>query len=166
MKNAWEQNLPSSNPSLRLLRLTIIICQIASRNSVCMVLVSKYLIFSPPFITKRFTSVPYLLVATQVQLPSWYNLLLAVFVVFISTVKFRINAMYMGRVPVAEHGTWLPGSTLTAVSIILGGTGEVMFEFSQYCNIYLLSAWEGLTGNPMPFPRAKYFPSGLIFLSK
>ena len=53
-----------------------------------------------------------------------------VFVVFISTVKFRINAMYMGGVPVAEHGTWLPGSTLTAVSTILGGTGEVMFEFS------------------------------------
>ena len=53
------------------------------------------------------------------------------FVVFISTVKFRINDMVMGRVPVAEHVTWLPGSTLTAASeTILGGTGEVMFEFS------------------------------------
>ena len=50
------------------------------------------------------------------------------FVVFITTVKFRINAMYMGGVPVAEHGTWLPGSTLTAASeTILGGTSEVMF---------------------------------------
>ena len=50
---------------------------------------------------------------------------------FISTVKFRINAMYMGGVPVAEHGTWLPGSTLTEVfETILGDTGEVMFEFS------------------------------------
>ena len=69
--------------------------------------------------------------ATQVYLPSWYNLLLAVFVLFISTVKFRINAMYMGGVPMAEHVTWLPGSNLTAASeTILGGTGEIMFEFS------------------------------------
>ena len=40
------------------------------------------------------------------------RILLAVFVVFISTVTFRINAMYMGGVPVAEHCTWLPGSIL------------------------------------------------------
>ena len=52
------------------------------------------------------------------------------FVVFISTVKFRVSAMYIVAVPLAEHGTWLPGSTLTAVSTILGGTDEVMFEFS------------------------------------
>ena len=53
------------------------------------------------------------------------------YVVFISTVKFRINAMYMGGVPVAKHGTWLPGSTLTAGSKkIFGGTGEEIFEFS------------------------------------
>ena len=39
--------------------------------------------------------------------------------------------MYMGRVPMAEHVTWLPGFPLTAESeTILGGTGEVMFEFS------------------------------------
>ena len=57
--------------------------------------------------------------------------MLAMFVVFITTVKFRINAMYMGGVPVAEHGTWLPGSTLTAASeTILGGTSEVMFQLS------------------------------------
>ena len=38
--------------------------------------------------------------------------------------------MYMGGVPMAEHGTFLPSSTLTAASeTILGGTGEVMFEF-------------------------------------
>ena len=49
---------------------------------------------------------------------------------FISTVKFRINAMYIGVVPMAEHVTWLPGSFLTAASTIFGGTGEVMFEFS------------------------------------
>ncbi len=37
MKNVSEKNLPSSNPFLRLLRLTIIMCQIASRNSVNLV---------------------------------------------------------------------------------------------------------------------------------
>ena len=55
------------------------------------------------------------------------------FVVFITTVKFRINAMYMGKAPEAEHGTWLPGSTITAASdTILGarGTSEAMFQFS------------------------------------
>ena len=51
----------------------------------------------------------------------------------------------------AEHGTWLPGSTLTAApATILGGTGEVMFDFSQYCNIYILDEWEGQTANRMP----------------
>ena len=52
------------------------------------------------------------------------------FVVFITTVKFHINAMYMGGVPVVEHGTWLPGSTLTPVpETILGGTSEVIFQY-------------------------------------
>ena len=52
------------------------------------------------------------------------------FVVFIITVKFRIISMYIGGVPVAEHGTLLPGTTSAAAKIILGGTSEVMFEFS------------------------------------
>ena len=53
------------------------------------------------------------------------------YVVFISTVKFRINAMYMGRVPVTKHGARLSGSTLTAgYKKIFGGTGEEIFEFS------------------------------------
>ena len=61
------------------------------------------------------------------------------FVVFITTVKFRINATYMVGVPVAEHDTWLPGSTLTAAfETILGGTSEVMFQFSQHCNLRYL----------------------------
>ena len=34
--------------------------------TLCMGLVSKYLSFSPPFTTKYFTSVPYMLVAKQV----------------------------------------------------------------------------------------------------
>ena len=54
--------------------------------------------------------------------------MLAMFVVFISTVKFRINAMYMGGAPMAEHGTWLPDSNLTIASnTSLGGASEVMF---------------------------------------
>ena len=57
---------PPRIPPFRLLWLTIIMCQIASRSSVCIALVSKYLVFSPPFITKCFSSIPYLLVATQV----------------------------------------------------------------------------------------------------
>jgi len=61
------------------------------------------------------------------------------FVAFITTVKFRLNAMYMGRVLVAKHGTWLPGSTLTAASeTILGGTNEVMFQFSWHYNLCYL----------------------------
>ena len=57
------------------------------------------------------------------------------FVLFISTVKFRINAMYMGGVPVAEHGTRLPGSVVTLAATILGGTGEIIFEISWCCDI-------------------------------
>ena len=39
--------------------------------------------------------------------------------------------MYTGKVPVAEHGTWLPASTIAAVSeTILGGPSEVTFQFS------------------------------------
>ena len=53
------------------------------------------------------------------------------FVVFISTVKFCSNVMYMGGVPVAEHCTLLPaGTTSTVDKTILGGTSVVMFEFS------------------------------------
>ena len=73
--------------------------------------------------------------------------------------------MYMGGVPMAEHVTWLPGSTLTAASTILGGTGEVMFEFSYYCNIYLLSAWEGQTGNPMLLPTCSLTEPYLLTLT-
>ena len=62
------------------------------------------------------------------------------FVVFITTVKFRINAMYMGGVPVAEHGTLLPGSTLTASKTILGGPSKVMFQFSKYRNLFKIDS--------------------------
>ena len=36
----------------------------------------------------------------------------------------------MGGVPVAEHGTLLPGTISTAAKTILGGTSEVMFELA------------------------------------
>ena len=51
--------------------------------------------------------------------------MIAVFVVFTSTVEVRIStsAVYMGDVPVAEHDSWLPGTARTAGSsaVILGG---------------------------------------------
>ena len=36
----------------------------------------------------------------------------------------------MGGVPVAEHGTLLPGAISTAAKTIFGGTSEVMFELA------------------------------------
>ena len=42
---------------------------------------------------------------------------------FVRTVKFLINAMYMGGVPLAEHDN-------AASKTILGGTSKVMFKFS------------------------------------
>ena len=64
------------------------------------------------------------------------------------------------RNQLCNAATWLPGSTLTAASeTILGGTGEIMFEFSSWEG---MSAWEGQTKNPMSLPRAKYFPYGAI----
>ena len=49
-------------------------------------------------------------------------------VVFTSTVKFHISAVYMGGVPVAVHDSSVPGSTSAAVflvKIILGGTSVI-----------------------------------------
>lgn len=62
------------------------------------------------------------------------------FVVFISTVKFHINAMYMGRVPVAEHDTVLPGTTSTAAKAILGGArcSHVLIQLALK-NYYLIA---------------------------
>ena len=48
--------------------------------------------------------------------------------------------MYMGGVPVAEHGTLLPGSISTAAKTILGGTSEVMFEFSLHLKIIICNS--------------------------
>ena len=51
-----------------------------------------------------FTSVPYWLVAWQVYFPSLYKRMAAVvFAESTSTVEFRISAVYMGGVPLAEH---------------------------------------------------------------
>ena len=51
----------------------------------------------------------------------------------------------------------------------MGGTSEIIFEFIQYSNIYLLSATEGQTGNPGRFPFTKNFgkfPSGISVWEK
>ena len=53
-------------------------------------------------------SVPYWLMAWQVYFPSLYKLMVAVFIVFNSTVEFRISAVYMGGVPLAEHDSMPP----------------------------------------------------------
>lgn len=60
--------------------------------------------FLPEKITETLPmSFPYLLVATQVYSPSSFNTVLAVSVVFTSTVEFFIRALYMGGVPVAKQ---------------------------------------------------------------
>ena len=59
-------------------------------------------------IWSSFTPVPYWLMAWQVYFPALSRLMVAVFVVFTSTVEFRISAVYMGGVPLAEHDSMPP----------------------------------------------------------
>ena len=48
--------------------------------------------------------------------------MVAVFVVFSSTVEFRISALYMGGVPLAEHDSMPPCvANRAAGNVILGG---------------------------------------------
>ena len=47
------------------------------------------------------------------------------FVVFISTVEFRINAVYMGGVPLAEHDSMPPCiANREAGNVTVGGTSR------------------------------------------
>ena len=64
--------------------------------------------------------------ATQVYFPSSYTRMVAILVLFTSTVEFIISAMYIGGVPVAEHDIVFPGDarTIGAGIITLGGTVE------------------------------------------
>ena len=49
--------------------------------------------------------------------------MVAVFVVFTSTVEFRISAVYMGRVPLAEHDSMPPCTANRAAgNVTVGGT--------------------------------------------
>ena len=48
------------------------------------------------------------------------------FVVFASTVEFRISAVYMGRVPVAEHDSMPPCiANRAAGNVTVGGTNQL-----------------------------------------
>ena len=48
------------------------------------------------------------------------------FVVFISTVEFRISAVYMGGVPLAEHDSMPPCIANTAAGkVTIGGTDRL-----------------------------------------
>ena len=68
-------------------------------------------------------SVPYWLMAWQVQFPSLYKRMVAVFVVFTSTVEVRISAVYMGGVPLAEHdSTPLCIANRAAGNVTIGAT--------------------------------------------
>ena len=52
--------------------------------------------------------------------------MVAVFVVFISTVEFRISAVYIGRVPLAEHDSMPPCIANTAAGkVTIGGTDRL-----------------------------------------
>ena len=51
------------------------------------------------------------------------------FVAFISTVEFRISAVYMGRVPLAEHDSTPPGiANRAAGNVTIGGTNRLEIE--------------------------------------
>jgi len=52
--------------------------------------------------------------------------MVAVSVVFSSTLEPNISAVYMGGVPLAEHDTSLPGLTGSTSESILGGTITAM----------------------------------------
>ena len=66
------------------------------------------------------------------------------FVVFTSTVEFRISAVYVGRVPLAEHDNMPPRiANRAAGNVIIGGTNrlEIKFFYTYYSLIepYLLT---------------------------
>ena len=84
-------------------------------------------------------SVPYLFVTTQVQFPSTFSLIVAVLVVFTSTVEFLIIAVYMGGVPVAEHDSLYPGNARTTEggNVTLGKTMTEQFQSPSFTCFYL-----------------------------
>ena len=70
-----------------------------------------------------FMSVPYWLLAWQIKFPSLNKRMVAVFVVFASTLEVRISAVYMGGVPLAEHDNMPPCiANRAAGNVTTGGT--------------------------------------------
>ena len=56
--------------------------------------------------------------------------MVAVFVVFTSTVEFRISAVYVGRVPLAEHDNMPPGiANRAAGNATIRGTNRSEIKF-------------------------------------
>ena len=62
------------------------------------------------------------------------------FVVFISTVEFRISAVYMGGVPLAEHDN-MPSciANRAAGNVTIGGTNrlEIKIFFTLYVHLLI-----------------------------
>ena len=57
--------------------------------------------------------------------------MVALFVEFTSTVEFRISAVYMGRVPLAEHDSIPPCIANTvAGNVTIGGTNRLEIKTS------------------------------------
>ena len=94
----------------------------------------------PPKMTLNFLlSVPYLLVATQVYFPGFLNRIVAMFVVFTSTLftflRLFIKAVYKGGVPVAKHDSrWYrnartrePGYHIFGEAMILTAINSLLF---------------------------------------
>ena len=55
--------------------------------------------------------------------------MVAVFVVFTSTVEFRISAVYIGGIPLAEHDSTPPGiANRAAGNVTIGGTNRLEIE--------------------------------------
>ena len=64
--------------------------------------------------------------AWQVYFPSLSRRMVAVFVVFTSTVEFRINAVYIGGVPLAEHDSMPPCIANSAAgNVTIGGPNRL-----------------------------------------
>ena len=64
--------------------------------------------------------------AWQVYFPSLSRLMVAVFVVFTSTVEFNVSAVYVGGVPLAEHDSMPPCiANRAAGNVTIGGTNRI-----------------------------------------
>ena len=70
--------------------------------------------------------------------------MVAVFVVFTSTVEFRISAVYMGGVPLAEHDSMPPCiANRAAGNVTIGGTNQleikIFYPLCSFTDPYLFT---------------------------